>query len=77
MASVTFDATSEIGALSMVWLTTNLEEGMTWRRFSDESQFCLQYHDGHIHVWRNREEYMLTTYIEHNHTGPSPTWYSM
>ena len=44
--------------------------------FSDESRFCLQYHNGHIllqyPVWWHREERKFSACIRHRHTGPSP-----
>lgn len=40
--------------------------------FSDESRFCLQYHDGRIRVWRHRGERLLNCCVMHRHTGPAP-----
>ena len=39
--------------------------------------FCLQYHDGRIRVWRHRREHTLSACIRHRHTSPSSgvmTW---
>ncbi|KFM63087.1 Transposable element Tcb1 transposase, partial [Stegodyphus mimosarum] len=40
--------------------------------FTDESRFCLQYHDGRIRVWRHRGERMLNSCVMLRHTGPAP-----
>ncbi|GFU70487.1 transposable element Tcb1 transposase [Trichonephila clavipes] len=42
-----------------------------WRDviFSDDSRFCLQLQDGHIHVWRHRDERTLSACIHHRPTG--------
>ncbi|UYV85022.1 hypothetical protein LAZ67_X004300 [Cordylochernes scorpioides] len=39
--------------------------------FTDESQFCLQHHDGRIRVWKNRGERMLNSCVMHRHIGPA------
>ncbi|GFU98057.1 transposable element Tcb1 transposase [Trichonephila clavipes] len=41
--------------------------------FNDESQICLQHHDGRIRVWRHPGERMLNSCVMHRHTGPSPS----
>ncbi|GFV42525.1 transposable element Tcb1 transposase [Trichonephila clavipes] len=41
--------------------------------FTDESRFCLQYHDGRIRVWRHRGERMLNSCAMHHHSGPAPS----
>ncbi|GFX27657.1 transposable element Tcb1 transposase [Trichonephila clavipes] len=40
--------------------------------FTDESQICLQHHDGRIQVWRPRGERMLNSHVMHRHTGHAP-----
>ncbi|GFY15950.1 transposable element Tc3 transposase [Trichonephila clavipes] len=54
------------------------DDRRTWKTewsdivFTDESRFCLQYHDGRIRVWRHRGERLLNCCVMHHHTGPSP-----
>ncbi|GFV02777.1 uncharacterized protein TNCV_619751 [Trichonephila clavipes] len=47
---------------------------MEWNdiEFSDESCFCLQYHDVQIQVWRPLGERLLNYCFTHRHTIPAP-----
>ncbi|PRD32344.1 UNVERIFIED_CONTAM: hypothetical protein NCL1_20746 [Trichonephila clavipes] len=53
------------------------DERWTWTKerndivFTDESHFCLQHHDGRIHVWRHRGERLLNCCVMQCHTGPT------
>ena len=39
---------------------------------SDESQFCVQYCDSHMHVWRLRGDHPSLPCIRYRHRGPEP-----
>lgn len=55
----------------MVCGTLGLDDDWQVIMFSDESHFCLQHHDGHIHVWWHHGECLIESCIMHCHTNPT------